>query len=127
MKLAIAGALLAAALPAVADAQDSVRLRNGRYLAGNVQLDENDKEGFKIVRWDTGAVIPIKWSQLPDAERNRLLGRTPDAAVGPSVPMIEGIRVITTSREEIGVLVREDAGQILIKTRNGKSPVVIPK
>ena len=113
---------------AAAAGEDAVRLKNGRYLAGSISVDEADKDGFRIRIWETGATLAVKWTQIPDAERNRLLGRSPDVA-GPSslVPMIDGIYIVTTNREVSGVLVKEDAGQYLIKTKDSKTALAVPK
>src|SRR5947207_7498440 len=103
-------------LSAAAAAQDVVRLRSGRFVAGTVTVDEGDKEGFKVQRWDTGAVVVVRWAQITDTEKLRLLNKTPEA--GPTVEMIDGVQAITSSREVIGILKGEDANQLLIKTRD---------
>jgi tetratricopeptide (TPR) repeat protein len=120
---------LVLALVAPASTQEAVRLKNGKFVAGAVAIDEADKEGFKVQLWDTGATVFVKWSQIPEAERNRLLKRTPDAtaSAGPAVNLIDGIRLITSNREVIGILVREDATQVYVKTKDSKTPVVVPK
>lgn len=126
-RTALAMVLVLSATAATAG-EDAVRLKNGRYLAGSVTVDEADKEGFKIRLWETGSTLAIKWSQIPDAERNRLLGRSPDLAAPTAlVPMIDGIFVVTTNREVSGVLVKEDAAQYLIKTKDSKTPLAVPK
>ncbi|HEX7897714.1 MAG TPA: hypothetical protein VF950_08125 [Planctomycetota bacterium] len=109
--------------------EDAVRMKNGRVLAGKMIIEDSDKDGFKVRSWDSDATVYVKWTQIPDAEKNRLLGRSPDAAAAPAsaIPMIDGIFVVTTNREVTGVLVREDAGQYLIKTKDAKSPLVVPK
>jgi hypothetical protein len=113
---------------ALASGEDAVRLKNGRYLSGSVSVDEGDKEGFKVRLWETGSTLYVKWSQIPDAERNRLLGRGADVVATSSlIPMIDGIYVVTSSREVSGVLVKEDNAQFLIKTKDGKSPIAVPK
>jgi hypothetical protein len=119
--------LLALVVPA--STQEAVRLKSGKFVAGDVAVDESDKEGFKVQLWETGATVFVKWSQIPDAERNRLLKRTPDAtaASGPAVNLIDGIRLFTTSRDVVGVLVKEDATQVYVKTKDSRTPVVIPK
>src|SRR5262245_27842578 len=120
---------LVLALVAPAATQEAVRLKNGRFVAGAVTIDEADKEGFKVQLWETGATIFVKWSQIPEGERNRLLKRTPAATAssGPAVNLIDGIRLITSNREVIGVLVKEDATQVYVKTKDSKTPVVVPK
>lgn len=112
-------------LSATAFAQDAVQLRSGRYIAGIVQIDEADREGFKIQRWDTGVSVYVRWSQLPETEINRLLKKT--VVAGPVGEMLDGLRIITTNREVIGVLAKEDAQQLLVKTSAAKTPAIIPK
>ncbi len=121
------GALLALAVaaPAAAGEHDSVRLKNGRYLSGQVVIDEGDKEGFKVQRWDNGGVVHVKWSQIPDSERNRLLNKKPEAPV--TGILFDGVRVMTAQRDVVGLLAKEDAASIYVKTRDSKTPSVIPK
>jgi len=123
------GALLLApvlALPARAGSeQDTVRLKSGRVLAGIVTLDDANKEGFTVQRWDTGGIIFVHWTQITDLERLRLLNRTPEAK--PVGVMLDGIRVMTSARDVIGVLVKEDATSLHVKTKDSKSAVQVPK
>jgi hypothetical protein len=123
---AVLGLVALAATPAE---EDAVRLKNGRVLAGKMVIEESDKEGFKVRTWDSEATVYVKWTQIPEAERNRLLGRSPDVAssAASAIPMIDGIFIVTTNREVAGVLVREEPNQYLIKTKDSKSPLVVPK
>jgi tetratricopeptide (TPR) repeat protein len=114
------------ALSAAAAAQDIVRLRNGRFVSGTFSVTDSDKDGFKVQLWDSGATVFIRWNQIPDAERLRLLNRSAESG-GPTVEMIDGVQALTENREVIGVLVKEDANQLLIKTRDSKSPTPVPK
>jgi len=126
-----AAAAVAAGLLALAASpeEDAVRLKNGRVLAGRMIIEDGDKDGFKVRSWDSDATVYVKWTQIPEAERNRLLGRSPDVSAAPAslIPMIDGIFVVTTNREVAGVLVREEPSQYLIKTKDSKSPIVVPK
>ncbi len=117
-------AACAAASPAAA--QDVVRLKSGKVVSGTLQIDETDKEGFKVQRWDTGGTLYVRWLQISDPEKNRLLNRAP-AEIGPAVDLIDGVSVLTDNRMEVGVLVREDANQILIKTSRSRTPVPVPR
>jgi len=123
------GALLLApvlALPAAAGSeQDSVRLKSGRILTGIVLVDETNKEGFTVQRWDTGGTVFIHWNQITELERNRLANRVPEAK--PMGVMLDGVRAMTNGRDVIGVLVKEDAAGLHIKTKDAKAPVQIPK
>ena len=129
MSRAAVAIVLALALPGLGASEDAVRLKNGRVLSGQIVIDESDKDGFKVRLWDGDGVIPVKWSQIPEAEKNRLLGRTPDVASPAAglIPMIDGIYIVTSTREVIGVLVREEANQFLIKVKDAKSPIAVPK
>ncbi|HUR38841.1 MAG TPA: hypothetical protein VM222_05085, partial [Planctomycetota bacterium] len=123
------GALLLApvlALPASAGSeQDSVRLKSGRILTGIVLVDDANKEGFSVQRWDTGGTVFIHWNQITDLERARLANRVPE--VKPLGVLLEGIRAMTSGRDVIGVLIKEDAAGLHIKTKDAKAPVQIPK
>lgn len=123
MRPILAG-MLAFSFAAGAAAEDGVRLRNGKYLSGTVSLKEEDKEGFEIQKWDGSGAIRVLWSQIPEAEKARLLGKPRSAAA--SATLIDGIRIITSNREVIGLLVKEEAGQILVKVRDQKLPIPIP-
>ncbi|HVE41731.1 MAG TPA: hypothetical protein VNM14_17700 [Planctomycetota bacterium] len=114
---------LAAAAPALA--QDAVRLRNGRVLSGELAIDENDAEGFSVTRWDTGTVLRILWTQVSDAERDRLLRRQPDPT--PRENLIDGVLVITSARDALGVVVKDEPALLHIKTCRAAQPVVVPK
>jgi tetratricopeptide (TPR) repeat protein len=123
------GALLLApvlALPASAGSdQDTVRLKSGRILAGIVTLDDSNKEGFTVQRWDTGGTVFVLWNQISDMERSRLANRVPEAK--PVGVMLDGVRAMTNGRDVIGVLAKEDATSLHIKTKDAKAPVQIPK
>ena len=125
MRRATLALSLVLALSAAAAAQDVVRLKNGRFLAGTVTLDEADREGFKVQRWDTGSTLFIRWAQISDTERLRLLNKAPET--GPALETLDGVQAITQTREVIGILVKEDGLQLFIKTRDQKTPVQIPK
>lgn len=112
-------------LAATVHAQEVVRLRSGKHIAGSVRIDEVDKEGFRVERWDTGAVVYIRWTQIPEAERCRLLGKP--AETSAAGVFIDGVRILTTTREVIGLLAREEPTQVQVKTKDSKAPVVIPK
>lgn len=129
MSRAAVAIVLGLAALAAGPEEDAVRLKNGRVLSGKMIIEDSDKEGFKVRSWDSDATVYVKWTQIPDAERNRLLGRAPDVAAGPAslIPMIDGIFIVTTNREVSGVLVREEATQYFIKTKDSKSPLLVPK
>jgi len=115
------------ALPASAggNEQDSVRLKSGRILTGVILVDETNREGFIVQRWDTGGVVFVHWNQITDVEHARLANRVADAR--PLGVMLDGIRAMTAGRDVVGVLVKEDANALYIKTRDAKAPVQVPK
>jgi tetratricopeptide (TPR) repeat protein len=119
-------ALLLLASPAFAGSdQDTVRLKSGRILTGIVALDDTNKEGFTVQRWDTGGTVFVHWNQITDLERSRLANRVPEAR--PTGVMLDGVRAMTNGRDVIGVLVKEDSNGLHIKTKDAKAPLQIPK
>ncbi len=123
----ILAALVVSFAASTADAQDVVRLRSGKHLCGSILIDEGGKDGFLITLWDTGGTVFVKWSQVPEGELRRLQNKSaaaPTAAVGD---IIDGIRVITSSREVVGVLVSESDQTLSIKTAANTSPTTVPK
>jgi hypothetical protein len=112
-------------IPAYADEPDCVRLKSGRVLTGKVHIDDADPEGFSVQRWDTGGTVFVRWAQISRAERDRLVNRVVELK---SVEvLIDGVRALTPGRDVIGVLVKEDATLIHIKTRDSKAPLQVPK
>ena len=58
------------ALPASAGSeQDVVKLKSGRVLSGLVVLDDTNKDGFSVQRWDTGGTVFVRWTQITEMER----------------------------------------------------------
>jgi hypothetical protein len=124
------GALLLApvlALPATAAGgdQDTVKLKSGRVLSGVVVVDETNREGFSVQRWDTGGTVFVRWNQISDVERARLSNRVAEIKVVGV--MLDGVRAMTAGRDVVGVLVKEDAASVHIKTKDAKAPVQVPK
>jgi len=124
------GALLLApllALPASAAGgdQDTVKLKSGRVLSGVVVVDDSNREGFSVQRWDTGGTVFVRWTQITDVERARLSNRVADIKVVGV--MLDGVRAMTAGRDVVGVLVKEDGNGLHIKTKDGKAPVQVPK
>jgi tetratricopeptide (TPR) repeat protein len=115
------------ALPALAGGteQDTVKLKSGRVLSGIVLLDDTNREGFTVQRWDTGGTVLVRWTQITEMERSRLLNRVTEIKVAGV--MLDGVRAMTAGRDVVGVLVKEDANGLHIKTADSKSPVQIPK
>src|SRR5882672_5061635 len=105
--------------------QDTVKLRSGRILTGIVLVDEANKEGFTLQRWDTGGSVFVHWNQITELEKNRLVNRLPDAK--PLGVMLDGVRAMTAGRDVVGVLVKEDTTGLHIKTKDAKAPVQVPK
>jgi tetratricopeptide (TPR) repeat protein len=121
-------AAIVAAMGSAAWAQDAVKLRNGKTVAGKILLSDSDKEGFSVERWDTGATIYIKWTQIPEGEKLRLLNKNNESTVPTVVgDILNGVRIITASREIVGVVKSEDETQIQVKTAASPTPVPVPK
>jgi tetratricopeptide (TPR) repeat protein len=116
-----AAALFVAASSAIA--QDSVRLRSGKVLSGVVTIDPFDVDGFTIQLWDTGGTAYVRWSQVAASERQRLWPQEePDRG-----DFIDGVRVVTSNREVVGIVAGETDQVLRVKTAGGASPVAIPK
>lgn len=105
---------------------DVVRLRSGKVLSGSIHLDESTKEGFALRSWDTGGTVFILWAQLTPAEIDRVLNRSTLPA-RPSVDVVAGVRVHTHARTVVGLVVKEDADRLSIKTSDSRAPIVVPK
>jgi hypothetical protein len=122
------GALLlipALAIPASAGEQDTVKLKSGRVLTGLVLVDDANREGFTVQRWDTGGSVFIRWTQITDIERARLSSRVAEVKVLGL--MLDGVRAMTAGRDVVGVLQKEDATTLHIKTKDAKAPIQVPK
>ncbi|HEY3225775.1 MAG TPA: hypothetical protein VGK61_02110 [Planctomycetota bacterium] len=116
-----AALVVVASTAAAAEAQDIVRLRNGKVLSGAIAFEGDSKAGFVLRRWDTGGEVFIRWSQIPDAEAYRIRTRitSPSEAVGGQ-DLIDAVRIVTNQqRELVGIIVAERDGNISIKTREG--------
>ena len=92
----------------------------------NPNLVRTWPDGFIVRPWDSEGAVFVRWSQLTAAEIDRVT-RKPAAIARPAVDLIDGIRVHTISRTVVGVLVREDADRLSIKTSDSRTPVVVPK
>src|SRR6185436_11016658 len=110
---------------AMAGEQDSVKLKSGRVLTGLVLVDDSNREGFTVQRWDTGGSVFVKWTQITEIERTRLSSRVAEVKV--MGVMLDGVRAMTAGRDVVGVLQKEDATTLHIKTKDAKAPVQVPK
>lgn len=121
LKRAVWAAGLVVVLAGTAAAQDVVRLRNGATLTGSVSLDGDGKSGFTLKRWDTGGSIFVLWSQLPDSEAYRIRNAAMGSAAGAEAVgvLIDAVKIVTSSREIIGVVTAEDAQNVSVKTKEG--------
>lgn len=118
MRTALALVLIAA--PALA--QDVVRLKNGRLLAGEITMSDADPDAFTLKLWETGGEVRIRWDQLGDDEERRLKNEEEV----PSVEMIPAL-VVTTENGDYyrGVVDREEKGILYLKERGKTSPTPI--
>jgi tetratricopeptide (TPR) repeat protein len=122
------GALLlvpALAISASAGDQDTVKLKSGKVLSGIVLVDDSNREGFTVQRWDTGGSVFVRWSQITEMERARLSNKAPEVKV--LGVMLDGVRAMTAGRDVVGVLVKDEPAQLHIKTKDSKTPVQVPK
>ncbi len=128
MRVRVIATLLAVAFAGVAaQAQDLVRLKSGKYLCGTVTVDET-RDGCTVSMWDTGGVVFVKWTQIPDSEKTRLLSKGAASAPAASIgDVLDGLRVITANREVVGVLITENDQTVSIKTASSAQPTVVPK
>lgn len=122
--LLVSGLALPPGTAAVPD-EDAVQLKNGRILAGAVKVDPANPDGFTVERWDPEGTVFVRWSQISAAERARLTGKGAEAR--PQGLLVDGVRAMTAGRDVVGVLVKEDALLLYIKTRDSKVPVQVPK
>jgi tetratricopeptide (TPR) repeat protein len=127
MRRALAALLLipALAIPAAAGEQDTVKLKSGRVLTGLVLVDDSNREGFTVQRWDTGGSVFIRWTQITDTERARLSNRVVEVKV--LGVMLDGVRAMTAGRDVVGVKMKEDNTTLHVKTKDAKAPVQVPK
>ncbi len=125
MRQILAATLAVSVFASDAAAQDGVRLRNGKFLSGAIALKEEDKEGFEIQRWDGAGSVYVRWAQIPEVEKARLLGKPVETSV--TATLLDGIRILTPSREVVGVLVKEEANLVHVKTKDQKQPVPVHK
>jgi tetratricopeptide (TPR) repeat protein len=117
---------LAACLSGGPSEEDVVRLRSGKVLSGGIHPEESSREGFIFRPWDTGGAVFVLWSQLSPAEIDRILNK-PAAGERARADLIEGIQVFTPTRTVVGVLIREETDRLIIKTSEGRTPVIVPK
>jgi len=126
VKLPAIAIVLTLGFSSLAPAQEGVRLKSGRQVSGTFLIDEKDPDGFRVECWDTGAILDIRWSQIPESERDRLLHRLGDPETAPP-SLIEGVLIVTSSRYVFGIMDREDSSLLYVKTNAGNAPTVIPK
>jgi hypothetical protein len=108
-----------------ADAQeDVVRLRSGKYVSGTIVIDKSDREGFTLLRWDVEGKVYVRWSQIPESERNRLLHKSGSSL---SAQELDGVVAVTPYGEFTGLPAGEEPTRLYIKTRDSRRPVAVPK
>ncbi|MHC4608355.1 MAG: hypothetical protein ACYTAF_15700, partial [Planctomycetota bacterium] len=130
MKVAIRAALGIAILLLIAQAaqaQDVVRLKSGKILSGTIMRDEDMTDGFRMRLWETAGVIHVRWNQVPEMEKLRLLGLSNVPTTEVLGEMIDGVYLMTEIREVIGEIVEETETTISVKTADSPTPVLVPK
>lgn len=101
----------------LASAQDVVRFPDGKVLWGAVV--ETNAEALRFRPPGDGAAISIPWSALSAEEKRRLQAEP--------AGFLDGVRLAEDGRETLGVVVREDADQLLVKTAARRTPVAVHK
>lgn len=119
-----AATLAFAALATLAPAQDFVRLKSGRHIAGEILQADAEAEGFYVKRWDTGGMVYVRWEQVSGAEKQRITG----AGAAATGQLFDAVRILTTmSRLVIGRLVSEDDRAYTVKIKGQTQNVQIIK
>ena len=108
-------------------AQEVVRLKSGRTISGRIEPEQDRSEGFRIRLWETRGVVFVSWTQVPPAEKNRLLHRESKVDSQTLGNLLDGVRILTKTREIIGLLAGEDAQSVKVKTADRRSPSTIPR
>ena len=108
-------------------AQEVVRLKSGRTISGRIEPEQDRSEGFRIRLWETRGVVFVSWTQVPPAEKNRLLHRESKVDSQTLGNLLDGVRILTKTREIIGLLAGEDAQSVKVKTADRRSPAAIPR
>jgi tetratricopeptide (TPR) repeat protein len=96
---------------------DTIQLRNGQIIFGELTIDEKDLEGFTIRRYKDNARIYIRFDQLMPSDRERLL--LPLLKPKFEEELIECLRVVTPSGFYEGLLLKEDSSWLTLKTSYG--------
>jgi hypothetical protein len=117
------GLLLLAAALAVPVAAETLRLKTGRILHGEILSTDN--EGFQFRRFDNGGSLFLPWASLASSETSRLRGALmPETAAAH--PTVKGLRVITDQQSVYeGVVVEETPEKLTLKLGAKKFPLPI--
>src|SRR5258705_11923602 len=72
-----AALVIVASTGAAAEAQDIVRLKNGKILSGVIAFEGDSKAGFVLRRWDTGGGVLGRGNQSPGPQAYPVRTRVP--------------------------------------------------
>jgi hypothetical protein len=115
--------LLLAAVLAIPVAAETLRLKTGRILHGDIL--NADTEGFQFKRYDNGGSLFLPWGSLASTEVSRLRGALmPETAAAR--PMVKGLRVVTDQQSVYeGVVVEDTAEKLTLKLGAKKFPIPV--
>jgi tetratricopeptide (TPR) repeat protein len=114
-------ACLAAFLLAMTADAATIKLANGRVLAGEV-LDYNEA-GVRFRRWDNSGVIDIRWNQMLPDHAKRLMVEL--EMTGSETDFVEGMSIYLENGQVLeGVVLEQDAQKVQLKTYGGIRTIV---
>jgi len=115
--------LLAGGLAVLPVAAETLRLRTGRVLHGEVQ--NADADGFHFKRFDNGGTLFLPWSAVASGDVARLRGSLfPDAAA--ERPTVKCVRLITDQQSVYeGLVVDETPEKLTLKLGARKIPIPV--
>jgi hypothetical protein len=102
-----------------------IRLRDGSFFFGEVKA--HDESGIRVLRYDTGGIVELRWDHLAPQESERL--RTVFgylSRAGEEVRIVADRLRLTDGREEIGILVEREDPQFFV-LRNKENTIRVPK
>jgi hypothetical protein len=104
---------------------DVVPLKSGRVIVG--KISQKGENGVVVDKWDGSGSVSISWSQIPEKDLPRFKEMPVRNETPVDVPSIEGVRLVTSYRIVDGIIDREDATTLWLKTRDGKNPIPFAK
>jgi ribosomal protein S27AE len=115
--------LLVVAAAAVPIAADTVRLKTGRTLHGDIL--NADMDGFQFKRWDNGGSLYMPWSALASSEARRLRSALLPEPVATRAT-VKALRVITEQQTVVeGMVIEETPEKLVLKLGARKTPIPV--